>query len=319
MKYLLNLFALLLLMTMASCSKDPTEWKIPNKNSTISGEQSELAQVVKSKPSILTVEEKNGLWNFKVTVTLSNVKQLMFGDCQGSTFELRLLTEDGTQLDYDFTPGATDKGAQKASENLMDLMSSAPKTKKEFTFHYTTDNKDEVNKLKKDLETVTGVEIINFDFAGQFFETDGEDEQEVTDAGAEDENSEMTSQDGMSQDIAVTFSIDKKYNGGYSTVDYKDNYRITLHANGDADIHTEIHYPYGGEVGKPTIDDYTGSWAERDIKKGAGFVSYYDIEFNNGERDLNWCIDKDIRYVFLSWDGFLNNNSKSRFAVTRVK
>ena len=319
MKHLLNLFALLLLMAMASCSDAPTEWKIPNKNSTVSGEQAALAQVVKSKPAVVTVDEKNGQWNFKVTVTLSNVKQLMFGDCQGSTFELRLLKEDGTQLDYDFTPGATDKGAQKASEKLMELMSSAPKTKKEFAFHYTTDDKDEVKKLEKDLETVTGVEIINFDFAGQFFETDGDEEQESTDVTAESEGSEMSGQEGEGQDIVVTFSIDKKYYASSSTPDYKDNYKITLHASGEADIHMEIHYPYGGEVGDPTIDDYTGSWAERGIQRGSNYVSYYDIEFNNEERELNWCIDKDVRYVFLSWKDFSNNNSKARHALTRVK
>ena len=317
MKYLLNLFALLLFMAMSSCGGNSSDFTIQHTNSCVSGEQSELAAIVTSKSSTVSVEEKHGQWNFKVYVTLSNVKRLSFGNCQGSTFELRLLTEDGTQLDYDFTPGATDKGAQKASEKLLDMMSSAPGTQKEFAFHYTTDDKDEADKLKKDLKSVTGVEIINFDFAGQFFESD---EDQEADQSLEATDNEMSNQGVDAQDIVVTFSIEKTYYGNTNgPIKYKNNYKITLHENGDADIHTEIHYPMSGQIGEPSKDDYTGSWAERSIMRGANFVPYYDIEWSNSEKTLNWCIDKDFRFIYLTWHSFEINNSESRFAVTRIQ
>ena len=75
----------------------------------------------------------------------------------------------------------------------------------------------------------------------------------------------------------------------------------------------------GGEIGKPSKDDYTGSWAERSIKRGANFMPYYDIEWSNSENTLKWCIDKDFRFIYLTWQAFEINNSEGRFAVTKIQ
>lgn len=99
---------------------------------------------------------------------------------------------------------------------------------------------------------------------------------------------------------------------------YGNKHIITLHMNGNADIHAEVHYPHGGVIGEPEIYDFQGSWAQRSIKRGANYVDYYDIEFNNGERDLNWCVDDECQSVFFTWDGFQNRDSSVEFNINKV-
>lgn len=114
--------------------------------------------------------------------------------------------------------------------------------------------------------------------------------------------------------LTLKFDVDKKY----MDMPYKNHYEVTLQMDGSAKIHTEIHYPYGGEIGKPSPDDYQGSWALRQIKRGANYVDYYDIEFNNDERDLNWCVDAECKSLYFTWDGFENRNSNVENKINQV-
>lgn len=118
--------------------------------------------------------------------------------------------------------------------------------------------------------------------------------------------------------LVLTFYTEDSYYTGYESIPYKNNYKVTLHMNGDADIHTEIHYPNSGEIGKPSIDDYEGSWAQRQKLRGSNYVDYYDIEFNNSERDLNWCVDNDCKSIYFSWDAFWNRNKEQKVDISKV-
>ena len=93
-------------------------------------------------------------------------------------------------------------------------------------------------------------------------------------------------------------------------VKYANKYSVTLRMNGDADIHIVAQSPeynvYTGELefGKPENIDYMGIWVLRDEKRGAGYIQYYDIEFNNGNRNVIWCVDYDCKYLYFNYNAF---------------
>lgn len=316
MKHVLNSFIFFLVVIMTGCSGDSDTIEIAHKNSSVSGEQAGLVGIVTDKPASLSIEEKNGQWTVRVRVQLTNKKRVAFGDYHGSTFELRLLDKDNEQADFAFTPGATDSGREKTDSKLMDLMIASVGTAKEFVFHYTTDDRNERDKIEEIAKEATGVEIINFDFMAQLFELDENDT--ATESNASEEINNLSENTQEIEAYVLHFHVDDSYHDGYSNHPYKDNYKVTIHMNGDADIHTEIHYPYGGDIGDPKIEDYKGSWAQRSIKRGANFVDYYDIEFNNGERNLNWCVEEDRKSIYFTWSGFEKRDPKSEAKITKV-
>jgi hypothetical protein len=94
--------------------------------------------------------------------------------------------------------------------------------------------------------------------------------------------------------------------------------------NGDADIHIVAQNPqynqYTGdlEFGEPENIDYLGIWVLRDKARGAGYIQYYDIEFNNGDRNLNWCVDIDCRYLYFNWNAFEKRYIKDARKIQKV-
>ena len=107
-------------------------------------------------------------------------------------------------------------------------------------------------------------------------------------------------------------------------VKYANKYQVTLHMNGDADIHIVAQNPqyneYSGELefGKPNNIDHMGIWVLRDKKRGAGYIQFYDIEFNNGDRNLNWCVDIDCKYLYISWNAFEKRYIKDARKIQKV-
>jgi len=107
-------------------------------------------------------------------------------------------------------------------------------------------------------------------------------------------------------------------------VKYANKYQVTLHMNGDADIHVVAQNPqyneYSGELefGKPNNIDHMGIWVLRDKKRGAGYIQFYDIEFNNGDRNLNWCVDIDCKYIYFSWNAFEKRYIKDARKIQKV-
>lgn len=300
-------------IVMAGCSGEPDVIEISNENSTVSGEQAGLVSIATDKPVLLSTEERNGQWTIKVKVQLTNKKKVAFGDYHGSTFELRLLDEDKEQVDFNFTPGATDSGSDRANTKLMDLMIAPVGTIKEFVFHYTTDDKDEKNEIEKAAKSATGVEIVNFDIMGQVFDLEEND--------AAPEENYADNNNGNAREIeayTLHFKEDKTYFDGYEEHKYKDNYIVTIHMNGDVDIHMEICNPHNGVVGDPIISDYKGAWTQRTKKRGANFVDYFDIEFNNGWKDLNWCVDNECKYLYFTWDTFIKKDPRGENKIMKV-
>jgi len=107
-------------------------------------------------------------------------------------------------------------------------------------------------------------------------------------------------------------------------VKYANKYTVTLRMNGDADIHIVAQNPqynqYTGdlEFGEPENIDYLGIWVLRDKARGAGYIQYYDIEFNNGDRNLNWCVDIDCRYLYFNWNAFEKRYIKDARKIQKV-
>lgn len=107
-------------------------------------------------------------------------------------------------------------------------------------------------------------------------------------------------------------------------VKYANKYTVTLRMNGDADIHIVAKNPqynqYTGdlEFGDPENIDYMGIWVLREKKRGAGYVQYYDIEFNNGDRNLNWCVDMDCNYLYFNFNAFEKRYIKDARKIQKV-
>lgn len=118
--------------------------------------------------------------------------------------------------------------------------------------------------------------------------------------------------------LVLHFSVNKSYYDGYGSQPYKNNYVVKIHMNGNVDIHMEIHYPYGGAIGEPEVADYPGTWVQRTIKRGANYVDYYDIEFNNTERDLNWCVDNECKSLYFTWDSFQQRDTRGENMIEKV-
>lgn len=107
-------------------------------------------------------------------------------------------------------------------------------------------------------------------------------------------------------------------------VKYANKYAVTLRSNGDADIHIVAQTPeyneYTGELefGKPENIDYMGIWVLRDKKRGAGYIQYYDIEFNNGNRDVHWCVDSDCKYLYFNYNAFDKRYLKDARRINKI-
>lgn|GEM_PF-3155956 len=105
-------------------------------------------------------------------------------------------------------------------------------------------------------------------------------------------------------------------------IEYADKFKVTLHMNGDVDLHFEmpnivaeyLRYRIDGT----DIYDYKGNWAQRSQKRGTNYVDYYDIEFNNGDGNKNWCIDNECKSVYFTEDAFLRKNSDLESKILKV-
>ena len=137
---------------------------------------------------------------------------------------------------------------------------------------------------------------------------------------------DKTSQEYMSlrREIITTESKLKHFNAELQKVKYANKYTVTLRMNGDADIHIVAKNPqynqYTGdlEFGDPENIDYMGIWVLREKKRGAGYVQYYDIEFNNGDRNLNWCVDMDCNYLYFNFNAFEKRYIKDARKIQKV-
>ncbi|MBR1727570.1 MAG: hypothetical protein IJ724_13185 [Muribaculaceae bacterium] len=105
-------------------------------------------------------------------------------------------------------------------------------------------------------------------------------------------------------------------------IKYADKFQVTLHMNGDVDLHFEmpnivaeyLRYRIDGT----NVYDYSGNWAQRSQKRGTNYVDYYDIEFNNGDRNQNWCVDNECKSVYFTEDAFLRRNSDLESKILKV-
>lgn len=164
---------------------------------------------------------------------------------------------------------------------------------------------------------VTNVEVLS--------EAASSEEPDVTD---DNEDFEMTEMEEFPvikeiEALVLHFNVEEKYRAGLGVIlEYKNVYKVTIHMNGDVDIHMEfptinnrLTMP---EVGESQIYDYQGNWAQRSQKRGTRFVDYYDIEFNNGERNLNWCVDNECKSLYFTWDAFQKKNAELEAKILQV-
>lgn len=125
---------------------------------------------------------------------------------------------------------------------------------------------------------------------------------------------------------ALVLHFQRDYQKANNLYGYKthNEYIVTLHMNGDAEIHEEetVTNIQTGDVPenerKTDKYDTMGAWALRDIQRGSGFVSYYDIEFNNGSNDLNWCVDIDCKYLYFTYDAFKTRDQDFANKILKV-
>lgn len=187
-----------------ACGKDTDALEISNAVSKVTGEASAYVSIIADIPTKITVEESKGEWLFKARLSLRNEKPVGFGNCRGTTAQLRIVGADGETLDADFIPGATDKGVDKEWEKLYELLSSKSGETKEFVYHYVTDDSDEKEKLIEEIKNAKSVEIVDFDFDGNYFEIDDEGTQNE---GYDNENNdEMAQESSDAGEMKKTFS-----------------------------------------------------------------------------------------------------------------
>lgn len=137
-------------------------------------------------------------------------------------------------------------------------------------------------------------------------------EDSINEAALEEEMQPEKMVDALVLYFVDSLEVRKSKADIYNTekVKYTNKYKVILHSNGDADIHLVAQRPehneYNGEVefGKAENIDYMGVWTLRDKKRGSGFIQYYDIEFNTGSKNLNWCVDIDCKYLYFNWNAF---------------
>ncbi len=124
--------------------------------------------------------------------------------------------------------------------------------------------------------------------------------------------------------LALSFKVEKREDGFGKTFKYSDKYLVTLHMNGDVEVHMELPDVqldvYTEEYSIKTVDtyDFQGNWAQRSQKRGANYVDYFDIEFNNGARNLNWCVDNECKFIYFTWDAFLKRNADLECKIQKV-
>ena len=125
---------------------------------------------------------------------------------------------------------------------------------------------------------------------------------------------------------ALVLHFERDYSKANNIYGYKthNEYAVTLHMNGDADIHEEetVTEIQTGTVPKDErktdVYDTMGVWVLRDTKRGAGFVEYYSIEFNNGSDNLNWCVDIDCKYLYFSEGAYDTRNQKLANKILKI-
>ena len=204
MKSFSKLLFYVVALFLASCSNGTDSLEISNAESKVTGEASAHVSILADTPTIITVEETKGEWLFKARLSLRNEKTLGFGDCRGTIARLCIVGADGEKLDAEFTPGATDKGVEKEWEKLFELLTSKSGETKEFVYHYVTDDSDEKEKLIDEIKNAKSVEIVDFDFEGNYFEIDDDGTQDGDYASENSEERDQESSDAG--EMKKTFS-----------------------------------------------------------------------------------------------------------------
>lgn len=149
-------------------------------------------------------------------------------------------------------------------------------------------------------------------------DTQSRDSKSALSEDKEDQKSETKEVESLVLHIAN----EKSAFYGVSEKKYTQEYKITLHMSGEAEIYLGPTMYLGSTdeelYSNNDEQNIRGSWTMREKKRGSNMVEYYDIEFVSDYQKSNWVVDKDCKELYLNWEAFSTFNAQYVRTITKV-